>query len=191
MRKLQDTVYMAALAQELKNLRYEIRHVKNHIELAHISRKQIQHFSKRSQDISARLQAQGLAGTGKSYALQQTQKMLNERGYKMIALAPYGTQVNNLREDGIEANTVASQLTATETERFQSKLGEKTVAVIDEAGVISVRQMEQLLRRLQPSGSRVVLLGDTAQTKAVEAGRAFALLQEQGMETALMGDIHL
>ena len=132
---------------------------------------------------------QGLAGTGKSYALQQTQKLLNERGYKMIALAPYGTQVNNLREDGIEANTVASQLTATETERLQSKLGEKTVVVIDDAGVIPVRQMEQLLRRLQPSGSRVVLLGDTAQTKAVEAGRAFALLQEQGMETALMGDI--
>src|SRR5690625_3800777 len=96
---------------------------------------------------------QGLAGTGKSYALQQTQKLLNERGYKMIALAPYGTYVNNLREDGIEANTVASQLTATETERLQSKLGEKTVVVID------------------------------------EAGRAFALLQEQGVETALMGDI--
>src|SRR5699024_1105443 len=101
----------------------------------------------------------------RSYALQQTQKLLNERGYKMIALAPYGTQVNNLREDGIEANTVASQLTATETERLQSKLGEKTVVVIDEAGVIPVRQMEQLLRRWQPSGSRVVLLGDTAQTK--------------------------
>jgi len=61
---------------------------------------------------------QGLASTGKSYALQQTQKLLNERGYKMVALAPYGTQVNNLREDDIEANTVASQLTATETERL-------------------------------------------------------------------------
>jgi len=48
---------------------------------------------------------------------------------------------------------------------------------------------KQLLRKLQPSGARIVLLGDTGQTKAVEAGRAFALLQEQGMEVALMGDI--
>jgi len=34
-----------------------------------------------------------------------------------------------------------------------------------------------------------VLLGDTVQTKAIEAGRASALLQEQGMKTALMNDI--
>lgn len=132
---------------------------------------------------------QGLAGTGKSYALQETKALLEARGYRMIALAPYGAQVANLRQDGIEANTVASMTTATETERLDSKLGEKTVVVIDEAGVIPVREMQKLLHRLQPSGARIVLLGDTGQTKAVEAGRAFALLQEQGMKTALMGDI--
>lgn len=132
---------------------------------------------------------QGLAGTGKSFALQSTQKLLNEQGYKMIALAPYGAQVANLRNDGIQAKTVASQLTATDKERLESQLGDKTVVVIDEAGVIPVRQMEQLLQQLQPSGARIVLLGDTAQTKAVEAGRAFAMLQENGMKTAVMGDI--
>lgn len=132
---------------------------------------------------------QGLAGTGKSFALQSTQKLLNEQGFKMVALAPYGAQVINLRKDGIQAKTVASQLTATDKERLESQLGEKTVVVIDEAGVIPVRQMEQLLKQLQPSGARIVLLGDTAQTKAVEAGRAFAMLQENGMKTALMGDI--
>ena len=132
---------------------------------------------------------QGLAGTGKSFALQSTQKLLNERGYNMIALAPYGAQVANLRNDGIQAKTVASQLTATDKQRLESQLGENTVVVIDEAGVIPVRQMEQLLKQLQPSGARIVLLGDIAQTKAVEAGRAFAMLQENGMKTALMGDI--
>lgn len=132
---------------------------------------------------------QGLAGTGKSYALQTTQDLLRKQGYKMIALAPYGTQVANLRKDGIKAKTIASQLTATDTERLQRQLGEKTVVVIDEAGVIPVRQMEKLLKQLQPSGARIVLLGDTAQTKAVEAGRAFAMLQEKGMKTAKMSDI--
>lgn len=132
---------------------------------------------------------QGLAGTGKSFALQSTQKLLNERGYNMVALAPYGAQVANLRKDGIQAKTVASQLTATDKQRLESQLAENTVVVIDEAGVIPVRQMEQLLKQLQPSGARIVLLGDTAQTKAVEAGRAFAMLQENGMKTALMGDI--
>src|SRR5699024_9388333 len=132
---------------------------------------------------------QGLAGTGKSYALQQTKRLLQEQDYNMVALAPYGTQVGNLRRDGIHAKTVASQLTATQTHRLDSQLGEKTVVVIDEAGVIPVRQMEQLLRTLQPSSARIVLLGEPAQTKAIEAGRAFALMQEHGMKTALMGDI--
>ena len=132
---------------------------------------------------------QGLAGTGKSFALQSTQKLLNEQGYTMLALAPYGTQVASLRSDGIEAKTVASQLTATDTDRLTSKLGEKTVVVVDEAGVIPVRQMDQLLAQLQSSGARIVLLGDTGQTQAIEAGRAFSMLQERGMKTAVMGDI--
>ncbi|NYT79252.1 relaxase domain-containing protein [Alcaligenaceae bacterium] len=132
---------------------------------------------------------QGLAGTGKSFALQSTQELLREQGYRMLALAPYGTQVANLRRDGIEANTVASRLEATDTARQQAKINEKTVVVIDEAGVIPVREMQRLLTQLKPTGARIVLLGDTAQTKAVEAGRAFALMQENGMKTALMGDI--
>lgn len=61
--------------------------------------------------------------------------------------------------------------------------------VIDEAGVVPVRQMDKLLSLIQPTGAKVVLLGDTAQTKAIEAGRAFAMLQENGMKTILMADI--
>src|SRR5690606_17749634 len=68
-------------------------------------------------------------------------------------------------------------------------LGPRSVVVIDEAGVVPVRQMDKLLALIQPTGAKVVLLGDTAQTKAIEAGRAFAMLQENGMKTVLMGDI--
>lgn len=49
--------------------------------------------------------------------------------------------------------------------------------------------MDKLLALIQPTGAKVVLLGDTAQTKAIEAGRAFAMLQENGMKTVLMADI--
>lgn len=132
---------------------------------------------------------QGLAGTGKSFALQSTQRILNEHGYSMVALAPYGSQINDLRKDGIAANTVASFLTASDKRRFTEAMGEKTVVVIDEAGAIPVRQMEKLLTKIQATGAKIVTLGDTAQTKAVEAGRAFALLQEHGMKTVIMGDI--
>jgi len=132
---------------------------------------------------------QGLAGTGKSFALQNAQTILQQQGYAMMALAPYGGMVRNLREDGVPANTIASVLAARDKRAFTDTLGPKTVVVIDEAGVVPVRQMDKLLALIQPTGAKVVLLGDTAQTKAIEAGRAFAMLQENGMKTVLMGDI--
>lgn len=132
---------------------------------------------------------QGIAGTGKSFALQSAQRLLQQRGFSIVALAPYSTQVGSLRADGIQANTVASFLTARDKRRFTDNMGPQTVVVIDEAGVVPVRQMDQLLARITATGARVVTLGNTAQTKAVEAGRAFSLLQEQGMKTVVMGDI--
>jgi conjugative relaxase-like TrwC/TraI family protein len=132
---------------------------------------------------------QGLAGTGKSFALQNAQTILQQQGHSLVALAPYGGMVRNLRKDGVPANTVASVLSARDKRPFTSQLGPQTVVVIDEAGVVPVRQMDKLLALIQPTGAKVVLLGDTAQTKAIEAGRAFAMLQEHGMKTVLMGDI--
>ena len=132
---------------------------------------------------------QGMAGTGKSYALQTAKELLERQGMTMMALAPYGSQVNNLRGDGIAAKTVSSFLNARDKQRAEHDMGPKTVVVIDEAGVIPVRQMDKLLAQVRVTGAKIVTLGDTAQTKAVEAGRAFALLQEQGMKTVVMGDI--
>src|SRR5699024_2382118 len=71
MRALQDTIYMAALARELKGLGYEIRYEKNHIELAHITREQIEHFSKRSRDIGQQLAIQGLHRSSGTHAVRQ------------------------------------------------------------------------------------------------------------------------
>ncbi|WP_427975565.1 MobF family relaxase [Alcaligenes nematophilus] len=132
---------------------------------------------------------QGLAGTGKSFAMQNAQSILHEQGHTMTAFAPYGNMVRNLRDEGIPANTIASILTAANKRPFLDSLGPTSVVVIDEAGVVPVRQMDKLLALIQPTGAKVVLLGDTAQTKAIEAGRAFAMLQEHGMKTVLMGDI--
>jgi conjugative relaxase-like TrwC/TraI family protein len=132
---------------------------------------------------------QGMAGTGKSYALQTAKELLERQGMTMVALAPYGSQVNNLRDDSIAAKTVSAFLNARDKGRAKHDMGPNTVVVIDEAGVIPVKQMDKLLAQVQATGAKIVTLGDTAQTKAVEAGRGFALLQEQGMTTVVMSDI--
>jgi conjugative relaxase-like TrwC/TraI family protein len=128
---------------------------------------------------------QGYAGTGKSHMLEEAKHILEEHGYQVVALAPYAAQVRTLRELGVEAKTLASFLAARE-----KALDARTVLVVDEAGTVPTRQMEQALRLAEErGGARVVLLGDARQTKAIEAGRPFDQLQAAGMATAVMGDI--
>jgi conjugative relaxase-like TrwC/TraI family protein len=127
---------------------------------------------------------QGFAGTGKSHMLDTAKAAIEDHGYEVRALAPYGSQVKALRELGVEANTLASFLRAKE-----KNIGPRTVLVIDEAGVVPTRLMEQTLKLAEKTGARVVLMGDTAQTKAIEAGRPFDQLQAAGMQTARMTEI--
>jgi conjugative relaxase-like TrwC/TraI family protein len=127
---------------------------------------------------------QGHAGTGKSHMLDRAKTVVEEQGYKIVALAPYATQVRTLRDLGVEARTLASFLAARE-----KKVDARTVLVIDEAGTVPTRQMEQALKLVERADARVVLLGDTQQTKAIEAGRPFDQLQSAGMQTASMQEI--
>ena len=127
---------------------------------------------------------QGYAGTGKSHMLDKTKQLIEAAGFKVRALAPYGNQVKALQELNVKANTLASFIRGKEKD-----IDAKTVLVIDEAGVVPTRLMEKVLRLAEKAGSRVVLLGDTAQTKAIEAGRPFDQLQAAGMQTAMMDTI--
>jgi conjugative relaxase-like TrwC/TraI family protein len=127
---------------------------------------------------------QGFAGTGKSHMLDSAKALVEDRGYRVVALAPYASQVRALHELGVEARTLASFLAAKE-----KHLDGRTVLVIDEAGTVPTRQMEQALKLAERADARVVLLGDTRQTKAIEAGRPFDQLQEAGMATAHMQQI--
>ena len=66
--------------------------------------------------------------------------------------------------------------------------GQKRFFVIDESSLTSTKQMNEFFHRLQAS-DRVLLVGDTRQHEAVEAGRPYKQLQEAGMQTARLGEI--
>lgn len=72
---------------------------------------------------------QGFAGTGKSHMLDAAKAIIEDNGYRVRALAPYGSQVKALRELGVPANTLASFLRGRDKD-----LDERTVVVVDEAG---------------------------------------------------------
>jgi len=132
---------------------------------------------------------QGDAGTGKTYTVNQAVALVKHAAdmgerYRTIALAPYGNQVKALKNEGLEAHTLASFL------RTKDKpIDSKTIIVLDESGVVGSRQMEQVMRIVEKAGARMVLIGDTKQTEAIEAGKPFAQLQQNGMQTARISEI--
>lgn len=132
---------------------------------------------------------QGDAGTGKTYTVNQAVALIRQasadgEGYRTVALAPYGNQVKVLRNAGLDAHTLASFLRAKD-----KPINARTIVVLDEAGVVGARQMEQLMRTVERAGARMVLIGDTKQTEAIEAGKPFAQLQQGGMPTTRISEI--
>ena len=134
---------------------------------------------------------QGDAGTGKTYAVKQAVALIaqasgnsKDSGFRTLALAPYGNQVKVLKEEGLQARTLASFLAMKD-----KPIDSRTVVVLDEAGVVPSRQMAHLMRIVETAGARMVLMGDTKQTEAIEAGKPFAQLQESGMHTVRISEI--
>lgn len=120
----------------------------------------------------------GFAGVGKSFMTKSAKELLEEHGYRVTALAPYGSQKKALEGEGIEARTLQSFLKAKD-----KKIDGNTVVFIDEAGVIPARQMLETMKIIEAAGARAVFLGDTAQTKAIEAGKPFEQLLDAGMQS--------
>ncbi len=127
---------------------------------------------------------QGLAGTDKTTMLASVRALAEERGYTIKAIAPYGAQVKNLQHEGFDGKTPMAFVKAKE-----KGIDDKTIVVLDEAGVMPTRLLERTLRMAHDAGARVVLVGDTGQTKAIEAGRPFAQLQRAGMATGALDEI--
>lgn len=127
---------------------------------------------------------QGMAGTGKTTMLAETSQTAKSNGYQVLGLAPSAAAARELAKAGIEAKTLASF-----AQQESSTLNDKSIVVLDEAGMVSANDMHMVLHRVEAAGARIVLLGDEQQLKAVEAGRPFAQLQEAGVARVEMSQI--
>ena len=126
----------------------------------------------------------GIAGTGKTTTLAVIREGAEAEGYKVEGFAPTSRATQKLAEAGIETSTLQRHLARGE----QPDKGEKKLYVLDESSLASTRQIHEFMERLH-AGDRVLLVGDTRQHEAVEAGRPFAQLQEAGMRTLRLEEI--
>lgn len=104
------------------------------------------------------------------------------------------------RESGIESHTlqhflakysaIAEGRADSRTIRNAKQDMKGAIIIVDEASLAGTMQVRDLIRITETlSPSRLVLVGDTKQLDAVDAGVPFRQLQNVGMETAVMDQI--
>jgi conjugative relaxase-like TrwC/TraI family protein len=117
---------------------------------------------------------QGDAGVGKTYTVKALKATISPN-IPIRGLAPSAAAASELNQGAdINCQTLDAYLHLP-----IKSLPKNELIVVDEAGMISSSQMQGLLEKAQQTNSRVLLIGDTKQLAAVQAGSPFKLLQEQ------------
>jgi len=119
---------------------------------------------------------EGVAGAGKTTSLVAIREAAEREGYEVEGFAPTSRAAQKLGEAGIESSTLQRHLTRSQ----EPHDGQQHLYVLDESSLASTKQMNEFLHRLREN-DRVLLVGDTRQHEAVEAGRPYQQLQEAGL----------
>ena len=112
----------------------------------------------------------GDAGTGKTHALKALQQAhLEQHRDTFIALAPTTRATQELQSNGYpEATTVAAFI----VDERMHEAAQGRALLVDEAGLLSSRQLAQLVKIAEERNARFILVGDTKQHESVERGSA-------------------
>ncbi|AEW02348.1 conjugal transfer protein [Niastella koreensis] len=132
---------------------------------------------------------QGGAGTGKTTTLKELVKHINGTGIKSVLVAPTASASRGvMREEGFkEADTVARLLVDTE---MQNALQDGCL-IVDEAGLLGIKDMTALLRLVTEKNARLILFGDTRQHPSVVRGDALRILNTvAGIKAAEINKIY-
>jgi len=127
---------------------------------------------------------QGAAGTGKTTSLAALREAAEKEGYTVEGFAPTSRAAYQLEEAGIKAATLQHHLAQGE----HAHDGARHLYFVDESSLAGTKQMHDFFERLNEN-DRVVLVGDTRQHQAVDAGRPFEQMQDAGMRTARLDEI--
>lgn len=120
----------------------------------------------------------GGAGTGKTTLMSETIEGIETGGKRVFTFAPTAIASRKvLRDEGFSgADTVARLLLDAELQRRLNN----QVIWIDEAGLLSVRDMVAVFGVAAQQNARVILSGDGRQHSAVERGDALRVLESTG-----------
>jgi conjugative relaxase-like TrwC/TraI family protein len=131
---------------------------------------------------------QGGAGTGKTTMMQETVRAIEASGKKVFTFAPSAEASRGvLRAEGFaNAETVERLLI---DPKMQAQI-QGQVIWVDEAGLLSVKDMKRLFDVAKEQEARIVLSGDSKQHAGVYRGDALRILEKDaGLRTAKLSEI--
>ncbi|MFN8040319.1 MAG: MobF family relaxase [Acidimicrobiales bacterium] len=119
----------------------------------------------------------GAAGTGKTYTLDAARAAWEASRFSVYGAALSARAAAELRAgSGIASTTIARFLSQLDDGRLV--LDDRSVVVIDEAGMVGTRTLDAISRHTAAAGAKLVLVGDTAQLPEIDAGGSFRALTE-------------
>ncbi len=127
---------------------------------------------------------QGGAGTGKTTALSVLREAAEKEGYELRGFAPTTRATKQLAESGIQSETLQKFI----RRRQEAPTNHNRLFVLDESSLASTRNIHKFFARLEAQ-DKVLLVGDSRQHQAVEAGTPFEQFQNHGMTTVKLSEI--
>ena len=120
----------------------------------------------------------GRAGAGKTTMMKAARQAWELAGYRVVGGALAGKAAEGLeKEAGIPSRTLASWELGWSQDK--SPLDDKTIFVLDEAGMVSSKQMALFVEAVTKAGAKLILVGDAEQLQPIEAGAAFRAIVDR------------
>ncbi|MFA1678010.1 Ti-type conjugative transfer relaxase TraA [Rhizobium mongolense] len=120
----------------------------------------------------------GRAGAGKTTMMKAAREAWETAGYRVVGGALAGKAAEGLeKEAGIVSRTLSSW--ELRWNQGRNQLDDRCVFVLDEAGMVSSRQMALFVEAVTKVGAKLVLVGDPEQLQPIEAGTAFRAIADR------------
>jgi conjugative relaxase-like TrwC/TraI family protein len=131
----------------------------------------------------------GQAGTGKGVVIGAAREAWERDGRRVIGAAVAGATAKRLGADaGISETMTVNALTHRHREGGLG-LDERSVVVVDEAGMADTRRLHALMDAAGESRAKVLLVGDAAQLSPIGAGGLFGEIAKRA-PTAELTEVH-